>query len=56
MLMRCFSAALAAALRSSFPLKKSGIELEFGSRQFVIADPDGFLLRFFTDIGSRAIE
>jgi catechol 2,3-dioxygenase-like lactoylglutathione lyase family enzyme len=25
-----------------------------GNRQFVVADPDGYLLRFFTDIGDRA--
>jgi catechol 2,3-dioxygenase-like lactoylglutathione lyase family enzyme len=31
-------------------------ERELGNRQFVIADPDGFLLRFFTDLGSRATE
>ena len=28
-------------------------ELEFGNRQFVIQDPDGYLLRFFQDLGSR---
>jgi catechol 2,3-dioxygenase-like lactoylglutathione lyase family enzyme len=27
---------------------------ELGNRQFVVADPDGYLLRFFTDLGSRA--
>lgn len=26
---------------------------ELGNRQFVVADPDGYLLRFFEDIGSR---
>lgn len=30
-------------------------EIELGNRQFVIADPDGFLLRFFEDLGSREI-
>lgn len=29
-------------------------EREFGNRQFVVADPDGYLLRFFTDLGSRS--
>ena len=29
-------------------------ERELGNRQFVVADPDGYLLRFFTDLGSRA--
>ena len=28
-------------------------EQELGNRQFVVADPDGFLLRFFTSLGSR---
>lgn len=27
--------------------------VELGNRQFVLADPDGYLLRFFTDLGSR---
>lgn len=26
---------------------------ESGNRQFVVADPDGYLLRFFTDLGER---
>jgi len=28
-------------------------EAEVGQRQFVVADPDGFLLRFFSALGSR---
>ena len=28
---------------------------ENGSRQFVVADPDGYLLRFYTDLGRRPI-
>jgi len=28
---------------------------ELGNRQFVIADPDGFLMRFFTDLGVRPL-
>jgi len=28
-------------------------ELEFGNRQFLIQDPDGYLLRLFEDLGSR---
>jgi hypothetical protein len=27
--------------------------LSFGNRQFVVQDPDGYLLRFFQDLGSR---
>lgn len=26
---------------------------ELGNRQFVVSDPDGYLLRFFTDLGVR---
>jgi catechol 2,3-dioxygenase-like lactoylglutathione lyase family enzyme len=29
-------------------------EIEVGNRQFVIADPDGYLLRFFQDLGVRS--
>jgi catechol 2,3-dioxygenase-like lactoylglutathione lyase family enzyme len=28
---------------------------ENGNRQFVVADPDGYLLRFFTGLGQRAV-
>ncbi len=28
-------------------------DVETGNRQFVVADPDGYLLRFFTDLGAR---
>lgn len=28
-------------------------DLELGNRQFVILDPDGFVLRFFESLGSR---
>jgi len=27
--------------------------VEAGNRQFVVADPDGYLLRFFSDLGDR---
>lgn len=29
---------------------------EVGNRQFVVGDPDGYLLRFFTDLGRRRLE
>ncbi len=29
-------------------------ETEVGNRQFVVADPDGYLLRFYEDLGTRA--
>lgn len=28
-------------------------DMEAGNRQFVVADPDGYLLRFFSDLGTR---
>jgi catechol 2,3-dioxygenase-like lactoylglutathione lyase family enzyme len=31
-------------------------EMEAGNRQFVVADPDGYLLRFFTDLGERPVQ
>ena len=27
--------------------------MDAGNRQFVVADPDGYLLRFYTSLGSR---
>jgi hypothetical protein len=30
-------------------------EVESENRQFVVADPDGYLLRFFSSLGHRAI-
>lgn len=30
-------------------------QLENGYRQFVVADPDGYLLRFFTYLGERPV-
>jgi catechol 2,3-dioxygenase-like lactoylglutathione lyase family enzyme len=33
--------------------RKNGIER--GNQQFVVADPDGYLLRFYTDLGSRQL-
>lgn len=29
--------------------------MELGNRQFLVQDPDGYLLRFFQDLGSRTI-
>ena len=31
-------------------------DVELGNRQFVVQDPDGYLLRFFQDLGSRPRE
>ena len=33
--------------------RSAGVEL--GNRQFVLSDPDGYLLRFFTGLGSRPL-
>ena len=30
-------------------------EEEVGNRQFLVQDPDGYLLRFFTDLGARPL-
>jgi catechol 2,3-dioxygenase-like lactoylglutathione lyase family enzyme len=30
-------------------------DIEWGNRQFVVADPDGYLLRFFESLGSRPV-
>jgi len=29
---------------------------EAGNRQFIVADPDGYLLRFFQDLGKRSLD
>lgn len=31
-------------------------DVELGNRQFVVADPDGYLLRFFRDLGQRPLK
>lgn len=46
-----------AALRIVIPLEERWYrqnQTEAGNRQFVMADPDGYLLRFFSDLGRRA--
>lgn len=30
-------------------------DVEVGNKQFVIADPDGYLLRFYSDLGKRPV-
>jgi predicted DNA-binding ribbon-helix-helix protein len=45
-----------AALPLRIPLEERWYrqgEVERGNRQFVVADPDGYLLRFFSDLGER---
>lgn len=50
------AAVLAAGADVFLPLEESwyrrGAE-EAGNRQFVVMDPDGYLLRFFQDLGAR---
>jgi catechol 2,3-dioxygenase-like lactoylglutathione lyase family enzyme len=31
-------------------------DAELGNRQFVVADPDGYLLRFFEELGARPLQ
>lgn len=51
-----YNRVVSAGVEIIIPLEerwyRSG-EHELGNRQFVVADPDGFLLRLFTDLGSR---
>lgn len=35
---------------------RTGADHEGGSREFLVQDPDGYLLRFAEDIGERAIQ
>jgi catechol 2,3-dioxygenase-like lactoylglutathione lyase family enzyme len=44
--------------RAEIPLEERWYrsdDIECGNRQFVVADPDGYLLRFFTDLGERSL-
>jgi catechol 2,3-dioxygenase-like lactoylglutathione lyase family enzyme len=48
---------VAAALEIVIPLEERWYrqnDKEAGNRQFVMADPDGYLLRFFTSLGRRS--
>ncbi len=50
--------AAAAGLAIVIPLEERWYRqgrMEAGNRQFVAADPDGYLLRFFTDLGRRPV-
>lgn len=50
------AAVLAAGLAPFLPLEERWYRtgaVESGNRQFVVADPDGYLLRYFGDLGSR---
>lgn len=53
-------AALAALRRPLFlPVEDRWYRVgsqDVGNRQFVVADPDGYLLRFFQDLGGRPVQ
>jgi catechol 2,3-dioxygenase-like lactoylglutathione lyase family enzyme len=47
-----------SGLRILLPLEErwyGASEGEAGNRQFVVVDPDGYLLRFFADLGERPV-
>ena len=51
-----YARVLAAAAHIVIPIESKWYrrdDHEVGNRQFVVADPDGYLLRFFTDLGRR---
>jgi len=53
-----WAAVQAAAVPVAYPLEERWYrrdDVERGNRQFVVEDPDGYLLRFFEDIGSRPV-
>lgn len=53
------AAVLAAGIAPYLPLEDKWYRRDdrlLGNRQFIVADPDGYLLRFFQSLGSRALE
>ena len=53
-----YARVLAAQSRVIAPIEERWYrrnDHEVGNRQFVVADPDGYLLRFFTDLGRRPL-
>jgi len=51
-----YAAVRASALEVAIPLEERWYRhdnIERGNRQFVVVDPDGYLLRFFRSLGSR---
>jgi catechol 2,3-dioxygenase-like lactoylglutathione lyase family enzyme len=55
-----YTRVLAAESRIYLPIEERwyriGNDVEGGNRQFVVMDPDGYLLRFWQDIGQRTIQ
>lgn len=53
---RLHQRVLAAGIALRIPLEEKWYRqgsIEAGNRQFVVADPDGYLLRFYSDLGTR---
>jgi len=53
-----YATAQRAGLEIRIPLEERWYrhdDIELGNRQFVVADPDGYLLRFFRDLGQRPL-
>lgn len=51
-----YARVLAASLQPFLALEERWYrrdEVELGNRQFGVADPDGYLLRFYSDLGRR---
>jgi len=51
-----YKAVLDAGLKPFLPMEEKWYranDKEVGNRQFLITDPDGYLLRFFQDLGER---
>lgn len=51
-----FDRASAAGSEMVIPLEEKWYrkdEVELGNKQFVVADPDGYLMRFYQDLGQR---
>jgi catechol 2,3-dioxygenase-like lactoylglutathione lyase family enzyme len=53
-----YARVLAAQAHVVIPMEEKWYRRDdngLGNRQFVVADPDGYLLRFFTDLGRRPL-
>ena len=54
-----YNKILSANYKPLIPLEEKWYDVaseKAGSKQFVIADPDGYLLRFFQDLGASKVE
>lgn len=51
-----YARVIATGLKPFLPMEEKWYrhaDHQVGNRQFIVADPDGYLLRFFQDLGSR---